>query len=406
MLRSSGFDSNGAPSGTASLALLSGWLILCAAPSARADPIYFDYPGVPEHSGHVTWSAPGPDGKLFHQHHYHKSPDPPPGRREDAILGHDIAHELSGQRKEPHYDAYSHWVNETYRVFGRVRPNGGFAPGSQEFFSHGFIITDDLNTPEYKLVGPDDPGLKPDPDDPAPFLGPKCTLPDGACLWDSKGMGFDPRNLVRDAFKTWSTIDNDDPAHLILGLRFREETGADDPAEIKVEFVDHVESDGRAVAAAWNTGTRTLRFARYRDQAAQEPIKWYLGANAANIGLNDLDFFTVALHEVGHIVGLDHQSDADDVMYTSAGEFNAIRVDNGTFRSLSNDDKLGALDLYTIPCAQGPAPRGSADELPASCAVVSAPPAALLLCVGLCALALIRRRRSRGSGLVAGQVPA
>jgi hypothetical protein len=269
----------------------------------------FDLPGVPNHSGHIAWSA-GPEPK-FHHHHFHNSThDADPS---DANDGHNVAHELSGTRKtEPDYDAYSVWANRNYHVFD-----------GQEFFSHGYIIETAAMMPRFKFVGTD------------------------FTLFDTAGNAFDARQRVRDSFTTWSNVNVDDP-HLTMGLAFRESVEADSgAAEIEVSFVDHL---GGAVAV-WSPGTRQLRFRRYADAAKTTKHKWYIGANAA--GIDDVttvdDFITVALHEIGHIVGLDHQGDKDDVMYTLAGMGNVIRSQNGTFRALSGDDILGARDLYSIP---------------------------------------------------------
>lgn len=62
----------------------------------------------------------------------------------------------------------------------------------------------------------------------------------------------------------------------------------------------------------------------------------------------DDDFFTVALHETGHVVGLDHQTDADDIMKDDAGFKVRVKA-GGAFRALSPDDINGARDLYSVP---------------------------------------------------------
>jgi hypothetical protein len=113
-----------------------------------------------------------------------------------------------------------------------------------------------------------------------------------------------------------------------------------------VSFVDHI----AGAVAAWNPGARTLRFRRYDDAAATIKHAYFIGANKADIP-NDADtddLLTVALHETGHIVGLDHVNDIDDVMYTLAGMGSVIHG-GGVFRDLSFDDRLGAQDLYSIP---------------------------------------------------------
>jgi hypothetical protein len=118
--------------------------------------------------------------------------------------------------------------------------------------------------------------------------------------------------------------------------------------------------------AAWAPGTRprefpnvkgTLSFRRYRvfdpfnsDNNVKE--QWFTGERREDIAndKNVRDLLTVALHEVGHIIGLDHQNDTDDIMHTFAGDGDQIRA-GGVYRKLSGDDILGARDLYSIPAA-------------------------------------------------------
>jgi Matrixin/Putative peptidoglycan binding domain len=58
-------------------------------------------------------------------------------------------------------------------------------------------------------------------------------------------------------------------------------------------------------------------------------------------GDDDFDFETIALHEVGHILGLDHSSDGNAVM---ADSFEP--GPDGWKRKLGTDDKAGARALY------------------------------------------------------------
>lgn len=295
--------------------MMSMGIMVVGAPAKAA--AIFDYPGVPNHAGHNSWTDGVPH---FHQHHFHDKQhqaNPP-----DAKPGHDVAHELSGTRtNEPDYDPYSVWVNETYRVF-----DGSGGGAAEEFFSHGFIIEDKKNMPEYQFLG------------------------DNTTLFDVAGNAFDAKPGVRTAFGTWSGLTEDDP-HLNLGLEFREFANDGDAAEIKVSFVDYI----NGAVAAWNPGALTLQFRRYDDAAKTTKHKWYIGANAAGIA-NDAavdDYLTVALHEVGHVVGLDHQNDTDDIMTTLAGRGDKVKAGE-VFRKLSGDDILGARDLYSIPAVPEP----------------------------------------------------
>jgi len=62
------------------------------------------------------------------------------------------------------------------------------------------------------------------------------------------------------------------------------------------------------------------------------------------------DFLTVALHEAGHIIGLSHQFDEDDIMFEHAGSLPYIKeFPDATYRKFSTDDTNGARDLYSVP---------------------------------------------------------
>lgn len=296
-------------------------LSLLSVPSSRvlADSI-FDYPGIPAHAGHYSWTDGVPH---FHQHHFHNTThDAGPN---DARPGHDVAHQLSGNGD---YDAYSHWVNETYNYFDD--------PGENSLFGHGFIIEQPGPTPEYRFEG--DVAVS---------------------LFDHTGAAFDARSLIRAAFDAWSNITTDDPTHLVMGLAFREFVSVADAAEIIVSAVDYI----AGAVAVWDPVAKTLKFRRYdheTERTDEQKHRWFntnsgvladdrtaFEALVAPAGKLD-DFFTVALHEVGHIVGLDHQADIDDVLETLAGAQSRVKA-GGTFRTLSDDDILGARDLYSIP---------------------------------------------------------
>ena len=62
--------------------------------------------------------------------------------------------------------------------------------------------------------------------------------------------------------------------------------------------------------------------------------------NAADVfGNGQFDFYTVALHELGHSLGLDHSAELGSVMYTSYG---------GALRTLTADDIAGIEAIYGV----------------------------------------------------------
>ena len=105
-----------------------------------------------------------------------------------------------------------------------------------------------------------------------------------------------------------------------------------------------------------------------------------------------VDFQSIAVHEVGHFLGLAHSAEPDAVMQVDYEEGDLAR-------GLGADDRAGVAALY--PCNSGSCVGGVAVE-DAGCALVGGGPrgAALLLCCVLLALCLRSKRgRRAASGL-------
>jgi hypothetical protein len=97
------------------------------------------------------------------------------------------------------------------------------------------------------------------------------------------------RDAVRSAFKTWDQISN---------LDFVEVSDSID-ADIRVGQRDLPEHSAGGVAHWWATGGRITK-----------------AAVAVDIGSSDAHhFYLVALHEIGHVLGLSHSQSPADIMY-------------------------------------------------------------------------------------------
>lgn len=124
---------------------------------------------------------------------------------------------------------------------------------------------------------------------------------------------------VRDAFEEWSDLG--------IPVRFQFVTDSLD-ADVHVAWIDHFDSP---------ISGKTL-WARDRSW-------WIVNANItlalhhnAGEALDDSSVKAIALHEVGHLLGLDHTSDTTDIMTAR------VRV-----RDLSNADRATMKLLYSLP---------------------------------------------------------
>ncbi len=124
---------------------------------------------------------------------------------------------------------------------------------------------------------------------------------------------------VRDAFSEW------DDLHLPVRFSFTTDSAA---ADVHVTFVDHFEEEisGRTKWARddewWITDADIILAVNHRGG----PM------------LDDDAMHAMTLHEVGHLLGLDHTKDETSVMAAK------VRV-----RSLSNADRATARLVYTLP---------------------------------------------------------
>jgi Matrixin/Putative peptidoglycan binding domain len=192
------------------------------------------------------------------------------------------------------------------------------------------------------------------------MVAPRCGMPDlfgrpsinfrTVCAWPRRNLSYQfgrpgasaittdvPQgvaiNAVRRALNTW--------ANAGVGLTFRVITGGDIPidADIRIEWRPEADPDhsmvGNVVAHAdyppdcWvvtNDYPKPLHF--------DDSERWVDGAVEGA-----LDIETVALHELGHLLGLDHSDVAGSVMWPTVSY-------NRTLRTLQEDDLRGIRALY------------------------------------------------------------
>lgn len=141
------------------------------------------------------------------------------------------------------------------------------------------------------------------------------------------------KNAIRRALNTWANVG--------AGLTFSE-VAANQSPEVFIEFrpandPDHSMVGGVVAHADFPPGfsvvVNGLPLPLHFDD---QEHKWVDGAVA-----NSFDLETVALHEMGHILGLAHSNVGDAVMYPFV-------TTNFLKRALTDDDKQGIRNLYPV----------------------------------------------------------
>lgn len=179
----------------------------------------------------------------------------------------------------------------------------------------------------------------------------RCALPDQqaiaplfsvTCAWNKTALSYafdagtgdiagdDERQAVRNAFITWSAA---------APLAFREVATNESP-DILIRW-------GNAACGDANMAGGTLAHADYPPgcgfygNGIPRPVHFDDQEHAWVIGTagNSYDVETVALHEIGHILGLQHSSVSGAVMFPTVSA-------NATVRVLTNDDVEGLRRLY------------------------------------------------------------
>jgi hypothetical protein len=233
------------------------------------------------------------------------------------------------------YDANRVWVNETYTVINDGKN------------SHGYI-------------------------DETPWTAPDYFFSNRWSAWTD-----DTKSLVNNAFNAWSGITSD-VKYLKTGILFNsfdvlESVDVPDRGTDKFEIRISRGSPNdyyplrKNVAETFQIAQDVIELV-FRDDSkgkGTDPITglpfdwdftndWYYDGKGDRQAFIDSgkknDFLTVALHEAGHIIGLSHQSDEDDIMFEYAGDLSYIKeFPDASYRKFSTDDTNGARDLYSVP---------------------------------------------------------
>jgi len=197
-----------------------------------------------------------------------------------------------------------------------------------------YVIPDGLYAAMPYEMGPTNPGKWGNPVHGTPASVTWSLTPDATVCGVDCGTGtisslasFMPTGFesnIESAFNAWQTVS---------GLGFSEVTDSGDPfnavgAEGDIRIGGHIFDGANGILAHGY-------YPPENGPSAAGDIHFDTG-DSWNIGSN-MDIFTVALHEIGHAIGLAHSADPDAVMYPYYG---------GPITSLQQDDINGAVQLY------------------------------------------------------------
>ncbi len=162
------------------------------------------------------------------------------------------------------------------------------------------------------------------------------------------------QKLIIEAFKTWSALQaRRSPVSklpLITGLEFvMVDPTADAEIDVLWGLPPGVAADSKGAYS--RTFDRNGRALSHKLGFNTSENLWFFGA-AKDTPENRNFFYTVALHEVGHVVGLDHQEGLDDLLSKNI-MFRAQRPGpRDAIDKIDTESMQGAFALYSIPVAE------------------------------------------------------
>ncbi|MBK8780626.1 MAG: matrixin family metalloprotease [Anaerolineales bacterium] len=152
----------------------------------------------------------------------------------------------------------------------------------------------------------------------------------------NKINGEAERDLIRAAFKLWA---DETP------LSFNE-TADSAQADILIGWAEGEHGDGDPFDGPGDVLAHASYPNPYNDRQVflhfDDAERW------VNSATQNVDLLTVAAHEIGHNLGLDHSSDPNALMFPSY---------SGPHRSLGNDDIAGAQSLYGLAAQPAESPE-------------------------------------------------